>query len=1214
MVRLGATPLPFPEAYHCSSYHDTLSDSSPPTPQDTSFQSQDTANLTLSEESETLSPIRNCALIPKSQPAYPPIPFLSNTHPQEGTIPDLWINIRLQQLNRNRAHTPAFGDDLVLAPTDHSQAMELVENANGQVHEAIRSNHRVDLRNAYVQVEYSNPRQQQPSNDQLCTPSHADDNAMIQAALDDLYKIGAVEDGDALVGDKHPSPRSELEQFLLRPTDEQVARFRPTQTEVSDLFQEIRMELGLDPDDQDTQSHEDDPHDESSSHNQDLINSDNFFLDDWDSSEFPNSDSSYSSYESEEETLSTCDSSYSDSSSEGSWSWQPGLPLDGQSHVMHSNNLDHITAGLSTLTIEDSTIPHPTITGNSHERVHHDKHYFHFPKMPDNWRLSLPEREIYLASLIEGLQSVHEAAHPNNPGQDGLPKMPVNEEFDNMLFEELFFYDDPDGPSTHQHEHESRQTPGSPIIPDNCTSRPGDQQPSDPCDDAKAYHIRRTQGMDAFMTYLYECEGMDGPPKKPVNDKFDNMLFEELDSHTISHDDANSLGNQNSYEPPQKCFVLATRPKHPAVFANKPSHDFDVIFEDPEEESFTNLPGNVFLTKATKLLARSLMGQGLVSNHSATTKASKIAALWTQITNRGGTFYSVDSYGPPVELRALSFQDARDFLTLRWQLECESRRSLLHPENLCIIEEICKDLQDKIDDLADDTEPSSHVQLAICLQNTKHRLQQLFGISTLLVPDAEVEAKLLPTFPNATAEHPSPPNIICCHKHSDKEPPLTPILPRDLNREEYRLPPRPSNSRPTFATPDHQLHVHYNQAINYSIHYRNEVMPNRDIIRGKPMPDPNWPFYWSKNTAYSIFDPPAVHRFRAMLHKPNIRGYQALFQSAQEDSNNPLLYDEASTKDYPYTKRGLPPSGLTPTKNKKKQPPSIEDDALWYGADNKKGPPSIEDDALWFGADNKKGPPPPSASPVLVANAPFKTPLLPCVEKMPHVNFPIGAKPLDATLCAMLDTGAGCNLGREDYHIAIAERCPDLVVAIESKANNNEWNNIHVGSIEEQGTPIVITSVIVYKTPYTTDGHPVQLRIGLAKNAAINTILGIPFFQATQSVMHFRATAHDLHQLVCPRIGTNLPILMQAPTCSNAPDSIDKPDRRSLLTYRASPQANVSNSTDKPDRRSLLTYMASPEVKKAYMISADAEELLAPNMKCQPPKDGDEFLMIDHEN
>ena len=65
---------------------------------------------------------------------------------------------------------------------------------------------------------------------------------------------------------------------------------------------------------------------------------------------------------------------------------------------------------------------------------------------------------------------------------------------------------------------------------------------------------------------------------------------------------------------------------------------------------------------------------------------------------------------------------------------------------------------------------------------------------------------------------------------------------------------------------------------------------------------------------------------------------------------------------------------------------------------------------------------------------------------------------------------------------------------------------------------------------------------------------------------------------------------MQAPSCSNAPDSIQKPDRRSLLTY-----------------------LAAPEVKKAYRISSDVEEFLAPEMKCQPPQDGDDFLMIEHD-
>ena len=43
------------------------------------------------------------------------------------------------------------------------------------------------------------------------------------------------------------------------------------------------------------------------------------------------------------------------------------------------------------------------------EPVAHDKHHYNLPKQPEDWRLSHTEKEIYLTSLFEGVQAVHDA-------------------------------------------------------------------------------------------------------------------------------------------------------------------------------------------------------------------------------------------------------------------------------------------------------------------------------------------------------------------------------------------------------------------------------------------------------------------------------------------------------------------------------------------------------------------------------------------------------------------------------------------------------------------------------------------------------------------------------------------------------------------------------------------------------------------------------------
>ena len=154
------------------------------------------------------------------------------------------------------------------------------------------------------------------------------------------------------------------------------------------------------------------------------------------------------------------------------------------------------------------------------------------------------------------------------------------------------------------------------------------------------------------------------------------------------------------------------------------------------------------------------------------------------------------------------------------------------------------------------------------------------------------------------------------------------------------------------------------------------------------------------------------------------------------------------------------------------------------------------------------------ASPVIVANETFRSPSLPLSETMPHINFPIGTgEPHNnATICAMIDSGAGCNLGCKAYHLSIFEKFPNLVEAVESEVNQAEWQNINIGHIDADGQPVVISAVIVYKTPYEMDGHPVAIRIGIADKTAINTIFGITFLRSCESVVFFGGSTKNKDQ------------------------------------------------------------------------------------------------------
>ena len=120
---------------------------------------------------------------------------------------------------------------------------------------------------------------------------------------------------------------------------------------------------------------------------------------------------------------------------------------------------------------------------------------------------------------------------------------------------------------------------------------------------------------------------------------------------------------------------------------------------------------------------------------------------------------------------------------------------------------------------------------------------------------------------------------------------------------------------------------------------------------------------------------------------------------------------------------------------------------------------------------------PPFAAPIIVANATYHPHSLPLSHTIPHIRFPIGTGDpnSDATLCAMIDSGAGCNLGRKSYHLSIYEKFPKLIQAVESQVNQAEWQDVNIGHIHDTGQPVVISAVIVYKTPYIIDGHPVTI-------------------------------------------------------------------------------------------------------------------------------------------
>jgi hypothetical protein len=226
---------------------------------------------------------------------------------------------------------------------------------------------------------------------------------------------------------------------------------------------------------------------------------------------------------------------------------------------------------------------------------------------------------------------------------------------------------------------------------------------------------------------------------------------------------------------------------------------------------------------------------------------------------------------------------------------------------------------------------------------------------------------------------------------------------------------------------------------------------------------------------------------------------------------------------------------------------------------------------------------------------------------MPHASIAIGLRGT-GNIIAMVDSGSGCSIGRLTYHKSIAEAHQDLVA-------NFEWipdeAQIGIGGVDAQGTPIKISAIITYHTPYRCDGQPIQLSLGLSQHVSANTILGIPFLRQSHCSIMMN-TDNSKESLVCSRFGQVLPLIYQPPHCA------DEAPLSGLNmaggTFALSPLVNV-----KMDPKSSSTiikaiwqlsegikhYFMNPHQHVPVMIGWNTEKPMF--VKAQRTNDGDGF-------
>ena len=154
--------------------------------------------------------------------------------------------------------------------------------------------------------------------------------------------------------------------------------------------------------------------------------------------------------------------------------------------------------------------------------------------------------------------------------------------------------------------------------------------------------------------------------------------------------------------------------------------------------------------------------------------------------------------------------------------------------------------------------------------------------------------------------------------------------------------------------------------------------------------------------------------------------------------------------------------------------------------------------------------------------------------RLPHINLPVGdEKDAEISMEAMIDTGAGLNLGRRQYHAEVFRLRPEIVEQYEEIDNVSNMEKFGIGGIKGSDIGIQCTAVITYKLPYVHNGAPVRLTIALSDDAAANTILSSGLLKNTKCAILF---GQDV--LVSDVLGEHFPIHYTTPSCNDSPPEI----------------------------------------------------------------------------
>jgi hypothetical protein len=133
--------------------------------------------------------------------------------------------------------------------------------------------------------------------------------------------------------------------------------------------------------------------------------------------------------------------------------------------------------------------------------------------------------------------------------------------------------------------------------------------------------------------------------------------------------------------------------------------------------------------------------------------------------------------------------------------------------------------------------------------------------------------------------------------------------------------------------------------------------------------------------------------------------------------------------------------------------------------------------------------------------------LPPIMTNFPHIHLQLGTK-LDCPKCPLLrcviNTAAMLTTGNFYFVAAVAKRYPHCIAKIFVP---EDYNPIVLSGIVQQGGESVTTELTVgfqFHLPYLTkDRLPMSIVIATGPHVTVNTIIGLPFIQATRAIIDF---------------------------------------------------------------------------------------------------------------